>query len=284
MNKTRGVLYIVSTPIGNLADITFRAIEVLKTVDLIAAEDTRHSKRLLDNYQIKTKMISVHQHNESARINFLKEQLNNGLNIALISDAGTPLISDPGYRLVTHFRELEYEVVSIPGASAVISALSVSGLATDKFYFTGFLSSKSSARKTRLENLKAIDATLICYEAPHRLQKLIEDIIVVMGEDRMICLARELTKKFETVKLSPAKDLLGWLNQNPEQLQGECVVLIAEQEAQTHSFSSLELNLLRAIAEHVPPKIASTIVANYSGLPKKQLYDELINNKKFESQ
>lgn len=281
MIKTKGVLYIVSTPIGNLADITIRAIETLKMVDLIAAEDTRHSRRLLDNYQIKTKMISVHQHNESVRINFLKEQMDNGLNIALISDAGTPLISDPGYRLVAHLRDLGYEIVTIPGASAVIAALSVSGLATDKFYFAGFLSSKSSARKTRLESLKAIDATLICYEAPHRLKKLVEDIVFVMGENRMVCLARELTKKFETVKLSTAMDLLGWLNQNPEQLQGECVVLIAEQEAQAHSFSSLELNLLRAIAEHVPPKIASTIVANYTGLPKKQLYDALINDNKF---
>lgn len=279
MIKTRGVLYIVSTPIGNLADITIRAIETLKMVDLIAAEDTRHSKRLLDNYQIKTKMISVHQHNESARINLVKSYLDDGLNIALISDAGTPLISDPGYHLVASLREYSYEVVSVPGPTALIAGLSISGLATDSFYFTGFLSSKSSARKARLESLKEIDATLICYEAPHRLQKFIADIILIMGSERKICLARELTKKFETVKLSTAKELQEWLGQNLEQLQGECIVLIAAQERQKQLLGESELKLLRAIAEYAPPKVAASIVSDYSGLAKNQLYDGLLKSK-----
>jgi len=276
--KTRGSLYIVSTPIGNLADITFRAVETLKFVDLIAAEDTRHSKRLLDNYQIITKTISIHQHNESARIDYIKNCLDDGLNVALISDAGTPLISDPGYRLVSNLRESLYEIVTIPGASALIAGLSVSGLATDRFYFAGFLPSKSSARKERLENLKQTDGTLICYEAPHRLQKLIADIYLVMG-DRKVCLARELTKKFETVKLSKASELMNWLTENPEQLQGECVVMIAEQEKRQHALSESELRLLKAIAEHVPPKIAAAIVAEHFELPKKLLYDALLNSK-----
>jgi len=276
--KTRGSLYIVSTPIGNLADITFRAVEILKFVDLIAAEDTRHSKRLLDNYQIITKTISIHQHNESARIDYIKNCLDDGLNVALISDAGTPLISDPGYRLVSNLRESLYEIVTIPGASALIAGLSVSGLATDRFYFAGFLPSKSSARKERLENLKQTDGTLICYEAPHRLQKLIADIYLVMG-DRKVCLARELTKKFETVKLSKASELMNWLTENPEQLQGECVVMIAEQEKRQHALGESELRLLKAIAEHVPPKIAAAIVAEHFELPKKLLYDSLLNSK-----
>ena len=281
MLKNQGVLYIVSTPIGNLADITFRAVETLKSVDLIAAEDTRHSKRLLDNYQIKTKMISIHQHNEASRIDYISDRLAEGLNIALVSDAGTPLISDPGYRLVSALKERDHTVISVPGASALIAALSVSGLMSDKFYFEGFLSSKSGARQSRLEELKTSDATLIFYEAPHRLKKLISDIVLILGENRKVCIARELTKKFETVKSASSLELEAWLEENPQQLKGECVVLIEAQQAtkKASQISASELKLLQAIAEFAPPKSAASIVSEYCDLPKKLLYQELLNAK-----
>jgi 16S rRNA (cytidine1402-2'-O)-methyltransferase len=279
--KKQGVLYIVSTPIGNLADITFRAVEILKSVDLIAAEDTRHSKRLLDNYQIKTKMISIHQHNEASRIGFVSDRLDEGLNIALVSDAGTPLISDPGYRLVSALRERNYSIISIPGASALISALSISGLKSDKFYFEGFLSSKTGARQARLTELKASDATLIFYEAPHRLKKLISDIVLVFGANRKTCIARELTKKFETTKVATSLELENWLAENPQQLKGECVVLVEAQEniKKNTTISEAEFKLLQAIAEFAPPKAAAAIVSEYCDLSKKLLYQELLSSK-----
>ena len=282
--KSKGVLYIVSTPIGNLADITYRAVDVLRQVDLIAAEDTRHSKHLLEHYQITQPMISVHEHNEESRVAMILAHLAEGKDIALISDAGTPLINDPGYRLVRAVKSEGFDVVPLPGSCALIAALSVSGLPTDQFHFLGFLPVKSAARKQYLSQFTESSATLICYEAPHRLLKLIQDIVELMGSQREVCLARELTKKFETIKTAPAAELLAWIEQDANQQKGECVVLIAGQSrsSKNEEFKELDAStreLLIALVEYMPPKKAASIVAQFQKLPKQNLYDFLIHRK-----
>jgi len=284
VTKSPGTFYIVSTPIGNLADITFRAVDILKQVDFIAAEDTRHSKHLLEHYQIVKPMISVHEHNESSRIALIVEHLRSGDNIALISDAGTPLINDPGYRLVRAVRSAGFDVIPVPGVCALITALSVSGLPTDQFHFLGFLPTKSVARREYLTLLKESSATLICYEAPHRLVKLIKDISEVMGPQREVCLARELTKKFETIKTAPVADLLFWIEKDSNQQKGECVVLISGQARSEVSavpalIDTATQQLLLSLVEYMPPKKAANIVAQFQKQPKQAFYDFLIHRK-----
>lgn len=281
---TPGVLYIVSTPIGNLSDITYRAIEVLKTVDFIAAEDTRHSKRLLDAYGICTQMFSLHDHNERNKLEYVITLLQEGKNLALISDAGTPLVSDPGFNLVSSLRKKNLPVTCVPGACAAIAGLSISGLASDRFYFEGFLPAKTQARTKRLQELQHLDATLILYESPHRLLRLLEDVVTVYGSQRVVCLAREITKKFETVSLQAAGELLAYLRAHPQQLKGESVVLV-DSERQASKSKVLEVSedtqaLLIDIAEHMPPKVAASIVSRYSQVPKKTLYELLLDEKK----
>ena len=282
--KSKGVLYIVSTPIGNLADITYRAVEVLRQVDMIAAEDTRHSKHLLENYQITKPMISVHEHNEESRVTIIIGYLAEGKDIALISDAGTPLINDPGYRLVRAVKSEGFDVVPLPGPCALIAALSVSGLPTDQFHFLGFLPVKATARKEYLTLFTESSATLICYEAPHRLLYLIQDIAEVMGSQREVCLARELTKKFETIRTAPAAELLAWIKQDVNQQKGECVVLIdgqsrTEKKQEFKALDSPTRDLLVALVEFMPPKKAASIVAQFQKIPKQTLYDFLIHRK-----
>ncbi len=285
MDNLKGVLYIVSTPIGNLSDITYRAVETLKDVDLVAAEDTRHSRYLLENYNINSRLMSLHQHNERARVSQIRELLDEGKNIALISDAGTPLISDPGYRLVADLRSSGYEIVPVPGPSALIAALSVSGLPTDSFYFGGFLASKSSQRKARLEKLRDAQETLIFYEAPHRLYSSVKDLVEVMGESRELSLARELTKRYETIKLCKAGEMLEWLSSDQNQLKGECVLLVAPAPIDK-AISGVEkldaniLSLLENLSSQLPPKKVSQIVSEYTGVPKKVLYQALLAQKK----
>jgi len=276
--NTSGVLYIVSTPIGNLADMTFRAVDTLKSVDLIAAEDTRHSRRLLDNYGITTRTVSLHQHNESQRILSFKKYLDEGQDIALISDAGTPLISDPGYRLVSSLREDNYHILTIPGPSAVIAGLSISGLSTDQFYFEGFLSSKPATRRQRLQKIAQLTSTTVVYEAPHRLKSLVNDICAVISPTRRICVARELTKKFETVKLAEASAIALWLEEEPNQQKGECVLMIeaSPKPDKSETIDEEALQLLLSIAEYMPPKKAAGIVSQSTGVSKKVLYDALL--------
>lgn len=193
------MLYIVSTPIGNLKDITFRALEILQSVDYIACEDTRQTIKLLNHYNIKKTLVSYHSYNQKQRGSRILDDLSSGKSIALVSDSGTPGISDPGVRLISEAIKAGVNVCPIPGASAAIAALSVSGLPTDNFYFVGFLSPKQARRKTELENLKSLGVTLVIYESPHRLCKALNDILDVYG-DINICLARELTKKFEEIR------------------------------------------------------------------------------------
>ncbi len=225
-SASSGHLYLVATPIGNLADITLRALEILKSVDLIAAEDTRHSQFLLSHYEIKTNLLSLHEHNESQRVHQLLEHLKAGKNIALISDAGTPLISDPGYRLVAAAHEANIKVLPIPGACAAIAALVASGLSTEQFSFIGFLPSRGEARRKELLKLKLEPRTLVFYESTHRIVNLIELLIEVMGPDRIVTIARELTKKFETIHRARVAELGVWLMQDAMQQKGEFVVVV----------------------------------------------------------
>jgi len=221
---TPGTLYLVATPIGNLADITHRAIQVLKDVDLIACEDTRHTQKLLNHYGINTKTISYHEHNEQQREAQLIELLNHGNNIAVVSDAGTPSISDPGFRLVRTAIEKEVPVVPVPGPSALISALVAAGLPTDEFFFAGFLPSKSNARRARLSELQSTPGTLIFYEAPHRLPATLKDAYEILGE-REAVVARELTKMHEEIRRGRLSELAAHYS-SEENIRGEIVVLI----------------------------------------------------------
>jgi 16S rRNA (cytidine1402-2'-O)-methyltransferase len=193
------MLYIVSTPIGNLGDITFRAVDVLKSVDLIACEDTRHTRILCQHYGIKTPLTSYYEYNKAAKGDYLVRLLKEGKTVALVSDAGTPGISDPGFSLIRDVLAAGVRVVSIPGATAMVSALSVSGFPTDRFFFEGFLPVKTGARRRKLESLKDYDGTVVVYESPHRIKKTLEDMRVVLGDDRPVALVREITKKFEEV-------------------------------------------------------------------------------------
>ncbi len=225
----KGKLYIVATPIGNLKDITLRALEILKSVDLIACEDTRHSQKLLGEYGIQKPLLSLHEHNEAQRIPMIVKKLGVGENVALISDAGTPLISDPGFRVVRAVIEAGGAVESIPGPCAAINALVVSGLPTDSFYFVGFLPPKSAARIRRFHQLKDFPSTLIFYESPHRIQKFLGEAYEVLGP-RLITVARELTKKFEEVYRGP---LLADPTKIPlRSWKGEFVVAVEGKKAQ----------------------------------------------------
>lgn len=220
-------LYIVATPIGNLDDMTLRAIQVLKDADVVAAEDTRHSRSLLDHFGVTSRLVSYRDHNEAAATQGLLTLMAEGQTIALISDAGTPLISDPGYRLVQAALANGMQVIPIPGASAVIAALSVSGMATDRFSFEGFLPAKRVARQSYLQQLSQESQTLVFYEAPHRIRGALLDIAEVLGEDRQVTLARELTKRFEQVWHGPVGEAIAHLESKYIPERGEFVLLVA---------------------------------------------------------
>src|SRR6185369_9398001 len=222
---TPGTLYLVATPIGNLADITHRAVQILDDVDLIACEDTRHTHKLLSHYNITTKTISYHEHNEQQRTANLIERLKQGTSIAVVSDAGTPSISDPGFRLVRAAIENEIAVVPVPGPSALISALIAAGLPTDEFFFAGFLPARTSARRARLSELQSVPGTLIFYEAPHRLAETLKDAYEVLGE-REAVVARELTKLHEEIKRGTLSKLTTDFAERKQDVRGEIVVLI----------------------------------------------------------
>lgn len=268
-----GVLYVVATPIGNLADVSQRALDVLAGVDFIAAEDTRHSGRLLQHYQITTKTLALHDHNERDRAPDVVARLSRGKSIALISDAGTPLISDPGFHLVRLAREQGVRVVPIPGASAMVAALSAAGLPSDRFVFEGFLPSKGVARKKRLEALASESRTTIFYEAPHRLLDTLTDMAAVFGEERHVVLAREITKTFETIKGDAVGVLRQWVSNDPNQQKGEIVLLVKGLEADDSEEVTAEAQrILKLLLAELPLSQASALAAKITGVRKKPLY------------
>ena len=274
MTDLTGILYIVATPIGNLQDITQRALDTFAQVDLIAAEDTRHSGLLLSHYGIKKPFFALHDHNEQEKAHILVEKLKQGSYIALISDAGTPLISDPGFHLVRQCREAGIRVVPLPGACAAITALCASGIASDRFCFEGFLPAKSKARKDKLENIAEEDRTLIFYESTHRILDTLEDMQSVLGEERYIVLAREITKTWETITGNTIKNLREWLLEDPNRTKGEMVLIVEGKPKSDNNeeISPQAVKALELIAEELPLKKAAAIVAELYGYKKNALY------------
>jgi 16S rRNA (cytidine1402-2'-O)-methyltransferase len=270
------VLYIVATPIGNLGDISERAIEILKQVDLIAAEDTRHSKTLLERFGIKSKITSYHEHNEEKVTQQLIQQIQAGESIAIISDAGTPLINDPGYKIVVAAHDNNIQVVPIPGPSAIITALSASGLPTNKFIYEGYLPAKSEARKTRLKELKIESRTLVFYEAPHRIVESVKIMQEILGDNRRVTIARELTKKFEQI----VRESLSVINEKLESEEikhkGEFVVIV--EGAKEMSVSDEEvLRINQILAEKMTPKDAAGLTAKITDKKKNEVYQLVID-------
>jgi 16S rRNA (cytidine1402-2'-O)-methyltransferase len=275
----QGTLYIVPTPIGNLKDITLRAVDVLNDVDLIAAEDTRHSGILMQHLAISTPLIAVHEHNESQRAQTLVEKLNSGLSVALVSDAGTPLISDPGYTLVNVCRDAGISVVALPGPSAVITALSGAGLPTDSFTFYGFLPVKQQAKKSALENAVDATATSVFYEAPRRVVDTLKAMAEVLGAERKIAVVKELTKTFEHYQVGTAQTCIDWLLVEDARQKGEFVLLVGPAEKNDGALPTQALKLLSVLQKELPLKKAAGIVAEHYGLKKNQLYQVGLESK-----
>lgn len=268
-----GTLYVVATPIGNLEDITFRAVRILGEVDRIACEDTRQTRKLLDRYSIAKPLVSYHEHNEEGRSEELIRELLDGKSIALVSDAGTPLVADPGYRIVRKAREQGIPVVPIPGASALVTALSASGLPTDMFLFGGFIPAKKSQRRKLLEQLIASPATLVFYEAPHRMLETLDDIADVLG-DRSIVLGRELTKLHEEFLAGTATELRNALAARPV-LKGEFTVLIGKSESPATDDTPLETAMEQLLTAGVPRMEAMKTLARQRGMSKHDVYKRL---------
>jgi 16S rRNA (cytidine1402-2'-O)-methyltransferase len=265
-------LYVVGTPIGNLEDITFRAVRILQTVDIIAAEDTRHTGKLLQHFQVKTPQVSYHEHNRTSRIPELLEHLVNDKAIALVSDAGMPGISDPGYELVKACIEAGISVVPIPGASAAITALSAAGLPTDRFVFEGFLPAKTQQRQEHLESLQTESRTLIFYESPHRLRDTLQDLAKVWGSDRQIVLCRELTKLYEEFWRGTIAEAIAHYSQREP--QGEYTLVVAGIPASQPQLTEEELKaeLKQLISQGISRSQASRQLAKFTSLPRRQLY------------
>ena len=266
-------LYVVPTPIGNLSDLSPRAIEVLNSVDLIACEDTRHSGKLLNHFGITTRTTALHDHNERARAQWVVEQLANGISIALISDAGTPLISDPGYHLVSHVRESGYAVTPLPGPCAAITALSASGLPSDRFSFEGFLPAKEKGRFDKLTELREDPRTLIYYESPHRIVHSLTSIVKALGADRKIVMAREVTKTFETFLSGTAAEVLAMVEADSNQQRGEIVLMVHGFVAdEDNTIPTEAIETLKLLCTELPLKKASALAAQIHGLKKNALY------------
>jgi 16S rRNA (cytidine1402-2'-O)-methyltransferase len=278
--KTQGVLYVVATPIGNLEDITHRALRILKEADLIACEDTRQTRKLLDHYAIATPTISYHEHNEAARSEELVRKLEEGVNVAQVSDAGMPGISDPGHRLIKLAIERGITVVPIPGASALTAALVGSGQPTDAFEFRGFLPAKSGQRRTALESFRRAERTTVVYEAPHRIRETLEDVVAVLGPERVVVIARELTKIHEEFIRGTAAEVLSQVQ--ARELKGEITLLIGPGKSQPASVPAKDLVArLKEIMrdQRIDEKSALKILAKEQGLPKSAVYRELQRSK-----
>jgi 16S rRNA (cytidine1402-2'-O)-methyltransferase len=282
LNSAAGSLYVVATPIGNLDDISARALKILREVALIAAEDTRHSARLMQHFGIATPLAACHEHNERDEGSRFITRLLAGDNVALISDAGTPLISDPGYHLVRQARAAGINVVPVPGACALIAALSAAGLPSDRFIFEGFLPAKSAGRKARLEAVKEEPRTLIFYEAPHRILECLQDMEAVFGGERQALLAREITKTFETLKGLPLAELRAFVESDSNQQRGECVVLVAGWSApeSEDAVSSEAMRVLNLLLEEMPLKRAAALAAQITGERKNVLYQVALEQQK----
>jgi len=269
-----GLLYVVATPIGNLADITLRALETLKTVDAIAAEDTRHTSGLLTHFGISKKLIAVHEHNEYQSAEKLLMQLKAGDSIALVTDAGTPGISDPGAVVVDIVRKAGIKVVPIPGPSAVIAALSASGIQQNGFLFHGFLPASGATRRKALEALKTQTVTLVFYEAPHRILESLQDMANVLGAERRVTFARELTKTFETIHSCLLAVAVDWLKADPNQQRGEFVLLIeAEPAKEAEEVSADAQRVLKLLLAELPLKQAVKLATEITSEKKNDLYE-----------
>ena len=281
-NSSLGSLYVVATPIGNLDDISARALNILRSVALIAAEDTRHSARLMQHFGISTPLAACHEHNERDQGGRFLARLQAGEDVALISDAGTPLISDPGYHLVRQARAVGIAVVPVPGACALIAALSAAGLPSDRFIFEGFLPAKAAGRRARLEQVKEEPRTLIFYEAPHRILECLQDMQAVFGDERPALLARELTKTFETLKGMPLAELAAWVAADSNQQRGECVVLVAGWQAPEgeEAVSAEAMRVLNLLLAEMPLKRAAALVAEITGVRKNLLYQVALEQQK----
>lgn len=267
-----GKLFVVATPIGNLGDLSPRALETLKTVAAICAEDTRHTRQLLAHFGVDKPLVALHEHNEGDAAGPLVARLLAGESLALVSDAGTPLVSDPGFRLVRAAREAGIAVSPVPGASALVTALSVAGLPSDRFIFEGFLPAKANARRERLASLAAELRTLIFYESAHRIEEALDDAVAAFGAERRAVVARELTKLFETVLDGSLADLVQRIRADPNQRKGEFVLLVhgAGEDADAKVIEGRRL--YAKLSEHLSPSTAAKVAAEWSGAPRKALY------------
>lgn len=272
-------IYVVATPIGNLADISFRALDVLKGVDVIAAEDTRHTKRLLDHYDISTRMISLHEHNERGRAEELLARVQSGESVALVSDAGTPLISDPGHILVKLARDRDVKLIPVPGASAITAVLSVAGIGAGRFIFEGFLPAKNKAKREVLEVAAQEARAVVYYESPHRLLATLK-LMKELYPAREMVLAREVTKRFETIKRLPVSCMLDWVAEDENQQKGEFVLVLAGDEGSNDSSVDVDkARVMKVLLGELPPKKAAAVAASLYGGHKKDYYEEAIKLK-----
>jgi 16S rRNA (cytidine1402-2'-O)-methyltransferase len=268
-------LYVVATPIGNLGDISLRALETLRAADLVACEDTRHARHLLDHHGIRTSTLAVHQHNENAAAVRVIEAVRGGQRVALISDAGTPGVSDPGARTVAAVRAAGLPVIPIPGASAAITALSASGFTDEHFLFVGFLPAKVGARRTALEKLGAIEAALVFYEAPHRVTETVAHLLAVFGGERELVVARELTKLFEQIVRIPLAEAPAWLAADPNHQRGEFVLIVSAPPPREGLDAEAE-RVLKALLAELPVKQAAKLAAEITGVGKNELYQRAL--------
>jgi 16S rRNA (cytidine1402-2'-O)-methyltransferase len=277
-----GSLYVVATPLGNLRDLTLRALDVLATADVIAAEDTRTTGNLLRHYGIAAQTLSLHAHNEDARARTVVARLAEGKSVALVSDAGTPGISDPGARTVRAVRAAGHPVIPIPGPSAVATAISAAGLAADAFLFVGFLPQQAKARRERLTALAQLPAALVFHEAPHRIRDTADDLRAAFGDARMLVVARELTKTFETIASMPLADAPAWFAGDPNRERGEFVLIVDAPLPADAGEAALDPDALRwlvALLEELPPARAARIVASVTGAPRAGVYARALSLK-----
>ena len=275
-DSSPGKLFVVATPIGNLDDITKRALDILGSVDIIAAEDTRHTNKLLSHFSIKAKVIAVHDHNEKQKAAELVSWLEQGLNVALVSDAGTPRISDPGYAVVNLCREQGAQVSPIPGACAAIAAVSCSGLATDRFQFIGFTPAKSKARQEFFIDAHESGMTSIMYESTHRIMASLEDLKSALGDTQKVVLAKELTKSFETFFSGTVVEFIAFLTEDPARQKGEIVLMLPGKQVDKSSVSPEAIRLIQLLQDEIPLKKACGVAADYFGLKKNALYKAML--------
>ena len=273
-------LYVIATPIGNLGDIVPRGVEVLQSAKLIFAEDTRHSGKLFQHLGIDTPCVSCHEHNELGRVDTLLKEVAAGNVVALVSDAGTPLISDPGFRLVQAARQAGVFVSAVPGPCAAIVALSISGIPSDRFLFEGFLPSKAGARDKQLQSLTSQKSTLIFYESPRRVVESLQAMSEQLGQSRQVSVSRELTKTFESTFYGTLQQAVEYYQANPDQCRGEFVITVAgDTSVPSHELSEQAEQLADLLQQELPPKAASRIVAEHYQIPKKSVYDYLLSKK-----